>query len=403
MLTDYFTLSLRNLRQRKLRSWLTILGIVISVAIIFILISLSVGLREAINEQFKTLGTDKFFIMAKGQAGAPGSGGAVQLTEKDVDVVEKVTGVRDVSYAVVGNAKIDFGKDTRYLMVIGLPVDKLRLYTESTSLKLEEGRMIEEGDSGEVTIGWDYKFNKVFSKPVEVGDTLEINGVSFRVRGIMGRIGNPSDDKNIFLPLEDFKDLFNSSDRVDQIIVQVQDESQVKEIAERTEQKLRRSRWVNEKTQDFSISTPEELLQSFDAILNIITVFLIGVAAISLLVGSIGIANTMYTSVLERTKEIGTMKAIGAKNSDVLLIFLIESGLIGLVGGLIGLGIGFGVAKAIEFVAINQLNTTLLKAAAPVYLVIGCLAFGFLIGGISGSLPAYRASKLRPVDALRYE
>jgi len=144
-------------------------------------------------------------------------------------------------------------------------------------------------------------------------------------------------------------------------------------------------------------------LGAFGTILNIITAFLAGIAAISLVVGGIGIMNTMYTSVLERTKEIGVMKAVGAKNSDVLWIFLIESGLIGLVGGLIGVLLGFGAAKLIEFIVVEQLNTNLLRAAAPPILIFGCLAFAFLVGAVSGVWPAWRATKIKIVDALRYE
>ena len=120
-------------------------------------------------------------------------------------------------------------------------------------------------------------------------------------------------------------------------------------------------------------------------------------------VGGIGISNTMYTSVLERTKEIGVMKAIGAQNKDILMIFLIESGLLGLIGASIGIILGYSVSKSVEYIAVNLLNTTLLQAAAPSYLVIGCLVFGFLVGAVSGTLPALRASKTNVVDALRYE
>ena len=137
--------------------------------------------------------------------------------------------------------------------------------------------------------------------------------------------------------------------------------------------------------------------------LNIITAFLAGVAAISLFVGGIGMANTMYTSVVERTREIGIMKAIGAKNREILYIFLIESGLLGLVGAGIGVLLGYSISKTIEYIAITQLNTNLLQAAAPLYLIFGCLVFGFVIGAVSGTLPAIQASKTNVVDALRYE
>ncbi|MEK6935376.1 MAG: ABC transporter permease, partial [Nanoarchaeota archaeon] len=382
MIQDYFNLALKNLRRKKLRSWLTILGILISIMIIFFLISLSFGLSNAINEQFKMLGSDKFFIMAKGQLGAPGTGGAVQLTTKDVEIVEKVLGVKTATYFVAGNAKVEFNDKSRYFMVIGIPMDKtdaLELIAESANLKADDGRLIAKKDLGKVMIGYDYAYNNVFGHLVRAGDTLVINGKEFKVVGILSRIGNPQDDKNIYMIMEDFKELFNSGDRVDEILVQVQNENEIKQVAEKTKQKLMKFRDVTEKTIDFTVLTPEELLASIGIILNVITAFLVGVAGISLLVGSVGIANTMYTSVLERTKEIGTMKAVGARNSDILYIFVIESGLLGLVGGIIGIIFGFLLGKGVEYVAVNQFNTTLLQVATPFYLFAGCLGFAFLI------------------------
>jgi len=401
MIKDYSKLAIKNLRKRKLRSWLTITGIVISISVIFVLISLSLGLRGAIDEQFKILGTDKLFITPKGSFGAGIS--AVELTTFDVDEIEKVSGVKDISYATIGNAEIEFNKQKRYFMVIGIPLDKMDLFTTSANLEMDEGQEIQEGEKMKVMLGYDYKYSSVFDEPISEGNKIIINEKEFRVSGIIGAIGNPSDDKNIYMSMEDFKDLFNSNNRVDQIIVQVDDEKKIKEVSERIEKRLMKVRDVDEKTKDFEISTPEELLSSFDMILNIITAFLVGIASISLFVGGVGIANTMYTSVLERTKEIGTMKAVGAKNKDILFIFLFESGLLGLIGGILGVVLGFLISKIVEFIAVNQLHTNLLKVASPIYLVLGSLVFAFLIGAVSGGVPAFKASKLKPVDALRYE
>ncbi len=403
MIIDYAKIAMKNIRKKKLRSWLTIVGIIISISVVFLLISLSLGLRGAISEQFKILGTDKLFILPKGQAGGPGSGGVVELTTWDVEVVEKVLGVKDISYATVGNAKLESNNKIRFFYVIGLPLDKMGLYTKSTNMKMDEGRELKEGDRGVAMIGSDYKYGNLFGKPIQVGESILVNDRRFKVVGIIEPIGNPSDDKNVLIPIDDFKELFNSGERVDQIIVQVENEKETGDISARIEKKLLKARNLDEKTKDFTIITPEELLASFDIILNIVTAFLVGVAAISLLVGGVGIANTMYTSVLERTREIGTMKAVGAKNSAILQIFLIESGFIGFIGGTLGILTGFGISKLIEFIAINYLHTTLLKAASPFYLIFGCLAFSFLIGIISGTFPAFQASKLKPVEALRYE
>jgi len=404
MINDYFKLAVKNLKQRGLRSWLTMLGIFISVAMIFVLVSLSLGLQGAVEEQFESLGTDKIIVQpATGFLGAPGSVGGVLLTEDDVEVVSKIQGVKDYSHFVAGNARVEFSGETRYLLVWGISPERMDVYNEIASFNMEEGRSLEKGDKGSVILGNLFKTGNTIGKPVSAGNKLTINDEDFKVRGILELIGNPDDDRAIIMDMESFRVLFDIPDRVDAIMVQVDEGEDVLEVAERIERKLRKSRGVTEDNQDFNIFTPDELLNSFQNILAIITSFLGGVAAISLLVGAIGIANTMYTSVLERTKEIGVMKAIGARNSDIMWIFMIESGLLGLVGAGIGVGLGYGIGKTIEYIAINQLNTTLLQIAAPTWLIGGCLCFGFLIGAVSGTLPAIQASKINVVDALRYE
>jgi len=406
MKAEYFKIAIKNLMKRRLRSWLTMLGIFISIATIFTLISLSLGLQEAVKAQFDLLGADKFFIMPKSMnLGGPGSGsGSFMLTEKDVNTVEKISEIKDLTYYTVGNIKAEFQGETKYLMAIGIPPDKMKIFVETGSWKVMEGRFPKSGDKTVVFLGSDFKKdNVIFKKAVNVGEKISINGQTLKVIGIAEPVGNPSDDSNILIPLEEFRIITNITERIDTIMLQVQEGENVTEISQKVEKDLRKARGLTEKTQDFVISTPEELLKSIQNILGIITAFLTGIAGISLLVGAVGIANTMYTSVLERTREIGVMKAIGAKNSDIAWIFLIESGLLGLVGGLIGIILGYGLSKTIEYIAINQLNTTLLQVATPFYLIFGCLFFGFAIGAISGVLPAIQASKTNVVDALRYE
>tara|TARA_B100000315_G_scaffold250200_1_gene282615 strand:+ start:551 stop:1765 length:1215 start_codon:yes stop_codon:yes gene_type:complete len=404
MIKDYFILATRNLRKRKMRSFLTLMGIFISIATVFMLVSLSLGLQGAVEEEFRALGTDKVFIQSKtGFLGPPGSSSGVFLTEDDVDTVSKVRGIKDYSYFVAGNAKVEFKGQTNYLLVWGMPADNQEVYLEVGAFEAEEGRLLEKGDKDAIVIGWFYPQEKVFKKQVRVGNKLEINGHDLKVKGTLERIGNPDDDKAIMMNIDTFREIFDIPTKVDVIIVQIKEGEDLNEVSDRIEDKLRKARGVTEKTQDFSIIKPEELLESFGNVLNIITAFLASIAAISLLVGGIGIANTMYTSVLERTREIGVMKAVGARNKDIRNIFLIESGLLGLIGGIIGVLLGYGVSKSIEYISINQLNTTLLQAAAPSYLIFGCLAFGFLIGAISGTLPAMHASKINVVEALRYE
>jgi putative ABC transport system permease protein len=404
MIQDYFTLAWRNLRKRKLRSWLTVVGIFISIATIFMLVSLSLGLQGAVEEQFRALGTDKIFIQSKvGFLGPPGSSESAVLTEDDVNYVSKIRGIKDYSYFTAGNARVEFAGETKYQLVWGIPPEHQDVWLETGSLEIETGRSIEKGDENKINVGYLFEEGKVFRKQVRIGNKLTINDFDFKVKGDFERIGNPDDDRMILMPIEIFREVFGIEERVDVIFIQVNEGEDVNEVADRIEKKLRQFRGLTEDTQDFTIIKPEELLESFGNVLAIITTFLAGVAAISLLVGGIGIANTMYTSVLERTNEIGIMKAVGAKNKDVFYIFLIESGLLGLTGALLGVGLGYSVSKTIEYIAVNQLNTDLLQAAAPFYLVGGCLLFGFLIGAVSGTLPAMNASKTNVVDALRYE
>jgi len=406
MIQDYFIFAVKIIRKRKLRSWLTVVGIVIAVATIFILLSLSLGLQEAVNEQFRTIGIDKFFIQPRGQLGAPGTGGAVQLTTDDVETIKKVSGIKGVTFMTAGNAKIEFNNRARYYIVAGIPLDDEKSYqtlVEAAGWKIDEGELLKKGDKDEIVIGSLYKKGNLFGRNIVLGNKISINNKDFRVKGILKSVGNPGDDQNIFMSYEVFKEFFNSSKRVDAIYVQIKPGEDLDNVASETKKQLMKSRDVTEKTIDFSILTPEELLATFGTILNILTAFLGGVAAISLLVGGIGIANTMYTSVLERTKEIGTMKAIGARNSDILLIFVIEAGLLGIIGGIIGVGLGIGVSKLIEYIVAVQLNTSILKASLSPWLIIGCLFFAFVVGAVSGFFPARQASKLNPTEALRYE
>ncbi len=403
MIADYIIMAIRNIRKRRLRTFLTLIGILISIATIFVLISVSLGLENAVEEQFRLLGADKFFIQPRGQLAGPGTTSAAILTFEDVKTIEKVQGVKEISAWTASPAKIEYKDEIRFTNVVGIDLETSDLFIETGAYKSDEGRLLKKGDTKDIMIGSQYKRNNFFKKPVNVRDTILINDIPFKVRGILKPIGNPQDDRLIYMPETEFRELFNIEERIDAIVVQVDKNENLKSVADGVERKLIKSRGLTDKTKDFSILTPEELLESFGVVLNIITAFLLGVAAISLLVGGIGIANTVYTSVLERTKEIGIMKAIGAQNKNILAIFLIESGLLGLIGGVIGVLLGIAISETIEYIAINQLGTTLLRAVIPFYLILGSLTFSFLVGSLSGLWPAWKAIKVKPVEALRYE
>ncbi len=401
---DFTALAISSLKRRKLRAWLTMLGIFISIATIFFLVSISLGLDDAVQEQFRQFGTDKFFVEARGQLAGPITQGAATLTEDDVETLEKISGVKDISYWSAGNAKIEFKDDIRYVFIIGFPTDRGDVFLENGFYKIDQGKFLQSGDRGKVGLGAQYASSDWLSQPVELGDTITINDEDFKARTLLKTVGNPQDDRLILMPLEDFEELFpDNAGSLGQIIVQLDEGATMSEVAARAEKRLRSARDVDEKTQDFRIMTPEQILAIFGTILNILTGFLLAIAVISLVVGGIGIANTMYTSVLERRKEIGVMKAVGAQNKDILSLFVIESGLLGLVGGLAGILLGYLLGLAVETIATQQLGTTLLQASTPAWLIIGCLLFSFLTGAISGLFPAWQAVNIKPVEALRYE
>jgi len=405
MIEEYFKIAFKNLNKRKMRSFLTIVGIFLGIFTIFVLLSLSFGLKTFIDEQFEMLGSDKFFIQPKGQLSIPGAFSG-ELDESDLRVVKKINGVDVATYMDIEPVKIEFEGGTRYYYAIGIPTDdkeEIDLIFESAGIGAEKGRMLKKRNKKKALLGYNYGHKKLFKKYVKVGDIILLNNIEFEVVGILESVGNPGDDQNVYITIEDFKELFNSGDRVDYIYVKVKDEEKLKKTSDEVERKLMRHRNVDEKTKDFTILTPEELLETFGNVLNIITAFLVIIALISALIGGIGIVNTMYTSVLERKKEIGTMKALGARNSDILLIFVAEAGILGIIGGLAGVILGAGVAKTIEYLVKVYVGSNLLRASFHPLLILGCLSFGFIIGIISGLIPSYQASRLKPVDTLRYE
>lgn len=398
---DYFFLAFNNLKRRKMRSWLTMIGIFIGIAAVVALISLGQGLQASIEKQFEALGTDKITITPKGMFG--GMPNFNPLTEDDLKIIENVPGVNIATPYVMESFNMKYRSQNKNTLIIGIdPSEYQKLFSQTYTI--EFGRDFKQGDKTKVVLGWNAA-NKDFDKNVNIGNKVEIGNQSFEVIGILKKTGSPNDDSSIIMPIGSLREITGDEEDVSGIFVGIKAGEDVNKVADEIEKQLKRDRGekLSEESQFFDVLTAEQLLASFGDIISVVQAVLVGIAAISLLVGGIGIANTMYTSVLERTKEIGTMKAVGAKNSDILILFLIESGLLGLIGGVIGIAIGIGLSKIAEYIAAQQLGANLLQASIDPMLIIGALVFSFLIGAISGVFPAMQASKLRPVDALRYE
>ncbi len=394
MFIDYFTLALKSIRHRKLRSWLTVIGIVIGVAAIISLITLSRSLEGTIQEQFESFGANRILISAKGFQG-PGTL-SQGLTTEDVETIEKISGFDYVIPGLFRAGEVNYKEETSFTQIGGIPSEYYEDFYKDTSIEIEQGRNIQEGETHVAIIG-SRVATDMFKKDIHAGDKITLGHIEFRVIGILEELGNAQDDNQISIPLDDARELFGEQESVDLIIAQVKNTADIPQLQEKIEKELERKR----DDTNFQVLTASQILEQIGQVLGIMQIVLVGIAAISLIVGAIGIMNSMYTSVLERTKEIGIMKAVGAQNKDILSIFLIESGLIGLVGGALGVLIGASLALAIGPFSKNA-GFTIHITLEPLVLLFG-LVFAFVVGIIAGILPAWQASRLKPIDALRYE
>jgi putative ABC transport system permease protein len=391
--------SLNNLKARRLRSWLTILGVIIGVAAVVGLMLIGAGLENAIQAQFEKAGVDKIIVTpGRGFGLSGGITGADKLYEHDVDLIERVRGVDKAGGMISKTAKVEFRNDIEYTFVIGMTED---ISMEDWGAAVEHGREIRDSDEYKVLIGWLLYNDDFFEKPVKVGNEIQIQDQTFEVIGSVEKIGNNQDDSQIYIPLETAQEIFDE-EGYNMIMLKTKDGFDTREVANDIKERLRKDRDLKRGEEDFTVQTFEQLMETFSDILSVVQITLIGIAGISLLVGGVGIMNTMYTSVVERTRQIGVMKAIGAKDKHILTIFVLESGIIGLVGGVIGVGIGIGISKLVEIAAIAS-GFGLMKIIISPTIIIGALLFAFFVGVLSGFAPARQASKLNPIEALRYE
>ena len=398
MIKDYFNFSVKNIRNRKLRSWLTVIGIVIGVAAIISLITISQGMQNAIEEQFDMLGTNRLFIAPKGFTG-PGSA-STGLTDEDVKTLESMSEFEYVTPGLYSTAQIEFHDEVKFLTVQSAPAKDYEIFNKDIGIDVVDGRMLKSGDkdSRNTVIGYRVAYADVFDDFIGVRNKIKVNGEEFRVIGIMEEIGNSQDDNSINIDLDTYREIFNEPDKVDAVTATVKNGLDIEEVKKKAEKNLERARG----DENFQVLTSSNIMEQINSVLGIIQVVLVGIAAISLLVGSVGIMNSMYTSVLERTREIGIMKSIGARNSDILYLFLIESAIIGFIGGVFGVLLGSGIAYLTGFIA-KEAGFALLKIVFDWKIMLFGLLFAVLLGMFSGFLPSRQASKLSPVDALRYE
>ncbi len=401
MLFEYAKYAFKNIRHRKLRTWLTLIGIFIGIAAVVALISIGQGMQNAINEEFSKAGADRITIQPAGGFG--GMYVSEKLYHSDVDVVNRVKSVEFAAGVIVQTGRVKYKGETEGASIFGIGSDEeTRRFIENVDFFLvEEGRQFKSIDNNVAILGSNVAADR-FDREILLGEKITVEDKEFKVIGIQKKSGSPMHDNMVRITTESAQELFDlkKTEEVSMIFAKIKPGIDPSVAADDVREALRKDHDVKEGQEDFVVITAEQMIEGFNNILLVVQVVLVGIAAISLIVGGIGITNTMYTSVVERTREIGIMKAVGAKNSDIISIFLMESAMLGFFGGMLGIIIGLSVSKAIEIAAVYS-GINVLKAYFGYELIVGALIFSITVGVISGVLPAKNASKLNPVDALR--
>ncbi len=428
---EILKLSLNGLTHRGLRSWLTILGIIVGVAAVVAMLSIGAGMSQSMEAQMSTLGADVLTVSAgsaraqgpetvfrdRYQPGGDFPGGSQQtsetntptLTDSDILAISTADGVETVSGIISGRATVQYLAQTATVSVEG--IDPTAWNTMTTS-QLASGRYLEPGDGTSILIGNNVA-NGMFDYNLTENMQIRVESKTFIIVGILKESGTGSfggDDRTIFMTLESARDIITDIDNNEYSSIQVKitDTNAVDQIIENINQVLYTSRMVTEDTKDFTVTSPTSMLETIQSTMATLTFFLTSIAGISLLVGAIGIANTMFMSVMERTRLIGILKSIGTKNSEIMKLFLTESAIIGLMGGLLGIFLGFIVVGIISSVGINimgmgRMGTNTSVAVITPVLIIFALLFSTAIGILSGLIPARQAAKLQIVEAMRSE
>jgi len=393
---ELFQVAFRNIRGRQLRSFLTILGIVIGIAAIVALISVGEGLNQSVAQQFESLGTDTIIVL-------PGGGMMesmfAKLSDEDVDTIEKVKGVEFAAAIYATTQQVEFRGEKQSVTIIGVDSEKMSRLSFIGIATVDEGRMLTENDTSSILLGSKFA-SRVMKKEVGLRQTIEIGGKKFRVAGVLAEAKNQFGSMfngGLIMNSDQLKDVSKQELTPLRIIVKAVPGEEVSELKERVSSRLER----DHHKKDFQVMDLKQVSEIATSVVGMISLVLIGIAAISLLVGGIGIMNTMLMSVMERTKEVGVMKAIGATTWKITSIFVVEAGIIGLVGGVIGLLLGIGAAGLISLLA--EMSGLPLSTVVTPGLIIGALAFSMAVGMVFGVYPARRAARIDPVEALRYE
>lgn len=406
-LTQAIIEALESLNANKLRSGLTILGIVIGVGAVIAMLGVGRGAEATITGSISDIGTNLLFVI---------SGGSEEirnprpLTLSDAAAIAdpfQAPSVQAVAPAIQGSAVLAASGEKMQTTIIGTTPE----YFSLRNLSLSEGDYFTEADrlgyASVVVIGPDIAEQLFGRREGVVGEIIRISGQPFRIIGVLvsrggGMMG--SQDADVIMPLETAQiRVLQRSDkqRVGMILVQVVDSDAIAQATDEITQVLRQRHSTPVGADDFTIFSQQDFISLAETVTGVLTIFLGGIAGISLLVGGIGIMNIMLVSVTERTREIGLRKALGARKRDILIQFLTESSLLSLIGGIVGIFLGWLIAFVVGQIAAR--SGTPLDPAIGVDSILLATLFSAAVGLFFGIYPANRAAKLEPVEALRYE
>jgi len=400
---DYLNFILKSayddLRRNKIRTFLTSLGILIGVAAVVLILAFGLGLKVFIASQFQGLGTNLIFVLpgrvlSQGGGGfRPGAGtlGGIRFDEKDVLSLKRIEGIEYVVPYSVKTVQVESKGKSEIADIRGTTEDDSVI----SNVEMDQGIFFDRKDvekKSKIALLGQTIAEKLFqSSELGLGKTIRIENHRLKVVGILKKKGDLShnSDSSIFIPYTSAF-VFSQDKKFFDIHIQLRDYKEIGKVKEKIKQTLLK----RYKEDDFSVVEQTEILGTIESILSAVNLLLVALGAISLIVGGVGIMNIMYVSVTERRKEIGIRRAIGATSQDILLHFLVESVLLSLFGGLIGLGLAFIVVFFIQkfFPAYIDLNSIILA-----------LGVSSLIGIVFGVFPAKKAADLSPIDAIRYE
>ena len=404
MFNESIKMAIDGMVSNKLRTLLTLLGIIIGVGAVIAMVSLGFGVKEQIKENISRLGSNLLIVQSGGRTATGAriqAGSGARLTYDDAKAIEKnIDGIKYVAPIVSRGYQLVVGNQNWTTNVQGSTpnIIDIRDYT------VEEGRNMSDHDMAgkdRVCVIGKTIVENLFPEGDPVGKTIRINLAPFKVIGVLGAKGQSSggqdQDDVVFVPLTTAQNRMMGITYVNNITIQAENENVIDNVQAEVENLLRtRHRIKNSDDDDFTVRNLAALMDTMMSTANTITMLLGCIAAISLLVGGIGIMNIMLVSVTERTREIGIRKALGATYNNILLQFLIESAVIGIIGGFLGVVLGIGASYAIS--AFAEWKTVI-----SVPIIIIAVVFSVGIGVFFGIYPARKAALLDPIEALRYE